>query len=208
MELCLAGDGELLVRSDTRFDRYLADDEATKRTLEGEWLHTGDRARRRASGEIELLGRVQALIRAPDGTRVDSSRIADALGSSFGPAEYVFAAVDGGAYLYVAVPTFDRVRDSELEPLAENDPRCGQFAQLLAQADPQQLVRGYALFLGNFREAAGEVGPTGKPRAHRIHALHQDRICPTGQAMNKEDAHVSKPQPVLDSDRSLHRLLD
>ena len=209
MELRLADDGELLVRSGTRFERYLADDEATNLTLEGEWLHTGDRARWRASGELELLGRMQAVMRARDGTRVDSTRIADALGSSFGPAEYVFAAVDGGAYLYVAVPAADSVRRGELEPLAETDPRSSQFAQLLAQADPQHLVRGCALFLGNFREAAGEVGPTGKPRAHRIHALHQDRIRPTGQAMNKGDAHVSKPHPVvLDSDRSLHRLLD
>ncbi|MEO6598632.1 MAG: hypothetical protein ABIQ16_02085, partial [Polyangiaceae bacterium] len=171
--LRLAPDGELLVHSGTRFSGYLGDDRATAFTLQGSWLRTGDRARLLPSGELVLLGRVQGVMRNVGGTTVDTAEIAAALCDSFGAAEYVFAQVASGACLYVALPSASAAR---LEPLAAHDARWEKFAASLAKADPQQLVSGFALSLGKFREAYGEVGPTGKPRSHRIHALHESQI--------------------------------
>jgi uncharacterized protein len=204
--LRLAHDGELLVQSGTRFSGYLGDELATLATLQGDWLHTGDRARFLATGELVLLGRVQAVMRTGGGASVNTTDIVAALRESFGPAEYVFAQMATGAYLYVALPSSS---PAELEPLAEHDARWGQFAPLLAQTDPQRLVSGVALFLGNFREAYGEVGPTGKPRAHRIHALHESQICLTAQFSKQKETHDSRHHSVeLGGDLRLCRVLE
>ncbi|MET0790680.1 MAG: hypothetical protein ABW061_04105 [Polyangiaceae bacterium] len=167
-------------------------------------MHTGDRARFLDSGELVLLGRVGDWMRSAQGTSVDSAEIADALGASFGPAQYVFAAVPERALLYVALPG----ARPALEPLSEADPHRCQFTQLLAQADPQQLVCAFALLQGVFGEALGEIGPTGKPRAHRIHALHSQHLRPTLPPSKKEEPHVPPPHaaasgPVLQPARLL-----
>jgi long-subunit acyl-CoA synthetase (AMP-forming) len=206
----LSSEGELLVRSSTGFDRYVGEAEATQHVLDGGWLHTGDRARFLASGELVLLGRVQAMMSAPDGTRVDTGDIASALRASFACATYVFAPVPDGAFLYVALPrTEGAERAARLELLAESDSRWLQFATELGTADPHRLVAGFALFEGVFDEGSGEMGPTGKPRSHRIHALHSKQArAITRPALKKLDHapihHSVVSHGVGDRDRLLH----
>ena len=169
----IAPDGELLVRADSMFTRYVGDPAATARVLEDGWLHTGDRARRLPSGEIVLTGRVQALVAARDGAPVDTAEITARLRGVFGDCTAVFAAAaaarDGGAHLYLAFARPGAL--APLAPLAADDGRWARVASVVADADPRGVVRGWALYDGAFAQATGEVGPTGKPRGWRIHEL-------------------------------------
>ncbi len=167
VEVRIAPDGELLVRAESTFTRYVADPAATARVLDDGWLHTGDRARRLPSGEIVLTGRVQALVRTRDGACIDTADIARRLRGAFGDCTAVFAPAadrDGGVHLYLAF-----AGSAALRPAAADDSRWSEVATVVAVADPRGVVRGWALYDGAFAQATGEVGPTGKPRAWRIH---------------------------------------
>lgn len=60
---CASGeDGELWIRTEHLMTGYLGDPAATASTLADGWLRTGDRARRRADGLLELAGRAKDLI--------------------------------------------------------------------------------------------------------------------------------------------------
>jgi acyl-CoA synthetase (AMP-forming)/AMP-acid ligase II len=174
VEVQLAADGELLVRSPALFTRYVAEPSRTQRTLAGGWLHTGDRAKILPGGELVLLGRAQSLVTARDGSIVDLQRLTERLRTVLGKAEVVlWHEPDAGVYLYVALP---RVDASELYVLADADRRWTELALRVAAIDPEGVVRGWAIFEGSFGQASGEMGPTGKPRAWKIHALRQGAL--------------------------------
>jgi len=171
----IAPDGELLVRADSTFTRYVGDPVATARVLVDGWLRTGDRARQLPSGEIVLTGRVQAVVAARDGAPVDTAEIAARLRGVFGDCTAVFAAgaPDGGVHLYLAFarPARRGADAATLRPLAAGDGRWSSVAAVVDDADPRGVVRGWALYDGAFEQVTGEVGPTGKPRGWRIHEL-------------------------------------
>ena len=174
----IAPDGELLVRADSMFRRYVGDQAATARVLRDGWLHTGDRARRLASGEIVITGRVQSLVMASDGTPVDTAEIAARLRGVFGSGTAVFAPAgdDGGVHLFLAFARSTRP-PAALALLAGDDARWSQVAAIIDDADPRGVVRGWALYDGAFEQATGEVGPTGKPRGWRIQELRAGDLC-------------------------------
>jgi long-chain acyl-CoA synthetase len=62
IEYRLAPDGELQIRSPTAMLGYLDAPEATAAAFDGGWFRTGDLARERPDGRIELVGRAKDLI--------------------------------------------------------------------------------------------------------------------------------------------------
>jgi len=54
--------GQILVRSDARFDRYWSNPEATAEALRDGWLYTGDLARFDADGWLWFMGRAKQII--------------------------------------------------------------------------------------------------------------------------------------------------
>ena len=204
VELRLVND-ELLVRSDARFERYLGDPTATARALEHDWLHTGDRACFADSGELVLLGRVQALLRASDGSTVDTAALSVELGTRAPGATCVFEGTAEGAALYVSFTHHQTTGPAQV--LLDSDPRWSVFGELLRELDRHRLVQGLALFEGAFRESSGEVGPTGKPRARRIHALHSHQLRPFAPAAQKAISHVAT-HPARLTAHPRNRLLD
>jgi predicted RND superfamily exporter protein/long-subunit acyl-CoA synthetase (AMP-forming) len=180
VEVRIADDEELLVRSPSTFTRYVGDPAATQRALRDGWLHTGDRARLLGTGEIALLGRVQSRFATAAGARVDTAAMSAALRAVLPNVEVVLARPPGSAeiYLYLAArPDISgAATDEPLRPLAATNLLALRLPGLIEDLDPLGVVRGWALFEGAFSQATGEVGPTGKPRAWRIHALRQAHL--------------------------------
>jgi long-chain acyl-CoA synthetase len=69
VEIRIDENGEILVRSESVFDGYVEDDEATARTLVGGWLHTGDAGYLEKDGQLVVLGRVGEVVHTRGGER-------------------------------------------------------------------------------------------------------------------------------------------
>ncbi len=75
VEVRLADDGELLVRTPCLFSRYYKDPDATAEVLRDGWLHTGDIASMDADGYLFITGRKKELIVTSTGKKIYPSRV-------------------------------------------------------------------------------------------------------------------------------------
>ena len=88
-ELLIGDDGEILLRSDSVFEGYLHDPDATAAARDaGGWLHTGD-AGYVDDGHLVVIGRMSEVVPLPDGTRFSGAFVENRL--KFSP--YVAEAV-------------------------------------------------------------------------------------------------------------------
>jgi long-chain acyl-CoA synthetase len=127
IELLVADDGELLVRSSTVFAGYFKDEEATKAVLDGDgWLHTGDIGSIDDDGFLTITDRKKDILVTAGGKNVAPQNIENDLKAS----KYVSQAVVlGDRRPYVgALITLDEAeiakwagRDAPLEDLAADD---------------------------------------------------------------------------------------
>jgi long-chain acyl-CoA synthetase len=69
VEVRIADDGEILVRSESVFGGYFGNDEATRKTLVDGWLHTGDAGYLEPDGHLVVLGRVAEVVHTAKGER-------------------------------------------------------------------------------------------------------------------------------------------
>jgi long-chain acyl-CoA synthetase len=70
VEVKLAEDGELLVRSAYGFLGYFQDPAATASVMEGEWLHTGDISRQDEEGYFYITGRKREVVITSAGRKI------------------------------------------------------------------------------------------------------------------------------------------
>ncbi len=69
VEVKIGDDGEILIRADSVFDGFLNDEESTRQSLAGGWLHTGDAGYVDDDGHLVVLGRVGEVVYTNDGER-------------------------------------------------------------------------------------------------------------------------------------------
>lgn len=181
VQMRLGAEDELLVRTASCFTRYVCDRQATTSTLVEGWLHTGDRAQLDACGELVLLGRVHGIITA--GTRrLDVEELTRRLRAMVGPCDAVVAPTTTGPVLYVAFPAPDEHPavpfSGKPAPVSTEDVRWAVVRSALRRLDSHRDIGEIAVFEGTFPMVTGEVGPTGKLRAWRIHDLRRQHLQP------------------------------
>ena len=83
VELRLAEDGELLIRSDTIFAGYYKDDAATREVVDGDgWLHSGDVAEIDEDGFVRITDRKKDILVTAGGKNVAPQNLENALKTS------------------------------------------------------------------------------------------------------------------------------
>jgi long-chain acyl-CoA synthetase len=65
----IAENGEILSRSPSVFLGYYKNDEATRTTLDGEWLHSGDAGYMSEEGHLVVIDRLKDVMKLADGTQ-------------------------------------------------------------------------------------------------------------------------------------------
>ena len=75
VEVRIAEDGELLVRSPCLFSRYYKDPDATAEVLRDGWLHTGDIASKDDAGYLFITGRKKEMIVTSSGKKIYPSHV-------------------------------------------------------------------------------------------------------------------------------------
>jgi long-chain acyl-CoA synthetase len=68
VEIMIAPDGEVLLRSAGVFQGYYKNPEATRQTLEDGWIHTGDAGFLDTTGHLKIIDRAKDVSRLADGT--------------------------------------------------------------------------------------------------------------------------------------------
>jgi long-chain acyl-CoA synthetase len=175
VELRLAEDGELLVRSPTIFAGYFKDEEATREVLDDQgWLHTGDVATIDDDGFVTITDRKKDILITAGGKNVAPQNLENELKAS----QYIsHAIVVGDRRPYVAaLITLDPVEiekwaadhgvDGDAESLAERD----EVRALVQQAvdatnegrSRYEQIKRFAILPRDFTADEDEITPTMK----------------------------------------------
>jgi long-chain acyl-CoA synthetase len=186
VELRIAEDGEVLVRSPMVMKGYYNKPDATAETLCDGWLHTGDIGQLDSDGFLKLTDRKKHLIKTSGGKYVAPQAIERLLKMI----PYVSEAVvigEGRPFISaLIVPNFELLEQlaasrsidyAHREQLVK-DPRVVEF--LLAEIDRAssplarfERVKKIALLDHEFSLVSGEVTPTLKLRRHNIAARYR-----------------------------------
>jgi long-chain acyl-CoA synthetase len=178
VEVRLAEDGELELRSETVFAGYLKDPESTREALgEDGWLRTGDIAEIDADGFITITDRKKDIIVTPGGKNVAPQNIENDLKSS----RYIsHAIVLGDRRPYVtALLTLDddeiakwrREGGDDVEALVQ-----GIVDEVNRQRSRYEQVRRFEVLPRDFSAEEDEVTPTLKLRRRVIERHFADAI--------------------------------
>ncbi|MDQ3672470.1 MAG: long-chain fatty acid--CoA ligase [Actinomycetota bacterium] len=188
-EVKIADDGELLVRSETVFQGYFKDPEATAAVLEPDgWLRTGDVGEVDADGFISITDRKKDILVTAGGKNVAPQNIENDLKTS----KYVSQAlVVGDRRPYVAaLVTLDEAEigrwasehgvEGDLASLSR-DPRVHELVQSVVddanrERSRFEQVKRFALLPRDFTMEEGEVTPTLKLRRRAVSEHFQGEI--------------------------------
>jgi long-chain acyl-CoA synthetase len=169
VEVKIAADGEILVRGALVMKGYWNDPEATARTLEGGWLHTGDVGEIDGDGYIIITDRKRDFIKNSGGDMVAPARVEGYL--TLEP-EIAQAMVYGDrrpylvALLVPAKELIDRASSShDPELMKRLNAAVARVNQGLTNIER---VRRFAVAPEAFTTANGQMTPTLKIRRHVI----------------------------------------
>jgi len=189
VELRLADDGELLIRSETVFGGYLKDPEATAAVLTDDgWLKSGDVAEIDADGFVRITDRKKDIIVTAGGKNVAPQNLENELKSS----KYVSQAlVVGDRKPYVAaLITLDGEEigkwarehgiEGDVEELARHDAVRELVQRIVddvnAERSNYERIKRFAILPRDFTMDGGELTPTLKLKRRVVQERYADQL--------------------------------
>jgi len=173
-ELRLAEDGEILIRSDSVFDGYYKEPEATTAALtDGSWLLTGDVGEIDEEGFLRITDRKKDLIITAGGKNIAPQNLENALKASRFVSQ---ALVIGDRRPYVtALVTLD---EAELSSSGHDPQELVQELVDDVNRDRTRVeqIKRFVILPRDFSQEEGEVTPTLKLRRRVIHEHFADEI--------------------------------
>lgn len=181
VEVKLADDGELLVKSPSLFSGYYSDPEATAAVLRDGWLHTGDIAEIGREGFISITGRKKELIVSSNGKKIYPARI-ESLFKMEPIVSQILLIGDKQPYVtalitvnVAAAETLEGIGDFKGRP-AEDIVKTPAVAEevnksvkrINRQLAPFEQIRRFRIIEREFSIDRGEVTPTMKVRRNQV----------------------------------------
>ena len=173
VQLKLAEDGELLVKSPTVFLGYFQASEATAAVLQDGWLHTGDVAAFDPDGYVRITGRKKEMVVTSSGRKVYPARIED-LFKTEPLISHVFLFGDRLPYpaaLFTINPAAAPAKPGQLAAEVRR-----AVARVNDRLPPFEKIHKYRVLDRDFTIEQGELTPTMKLRRAQILENHQALI--------------------------------
>ena len=187
-EIKIADDGEILVRGPNVFEGYYKNEEATRETLEGGWLHTGDLGELDEDGYLSITGRKKDIIITAGGKNITPANLEAEIKQS----PYVSQCVvigDRRPYL-VALITLD---PEECAKLAEERGWPADSAELARHEGMRQLlqehldevnekfarveqVKKFEILPHDLSQEGGELTPTLKVKRNVVTQKYEKEV--------------------------------
>jgi long-chain acyl-CoA synthetase len=170
VELRLADDGELLVKSPALFSGYYNDPEATKAVLRDGWLYTGDIAEFDSDGYVYITGRKKELIVSSNGKKIYPAQI-ELLFKAEPIINQVVLIGDRLPYVTALVT----VNAAEVAVSAEAEVKKA-VARVNRRLAPFEQIRKFRIIERDFSIETGEMTPTMKVRRNRVLENHRKLV--------------------------------
>jgi len=188
VELRLAEDGELLIKSPTLFSGYHKDAESTASVLREGWLYTGDIAEIDGEGYVYITGRKKELIVSSNGKKIYPARI-EVLFKTEPIVNQVVLIGDRLPFITALVTinaghaeSLKGVHELKHDPakLAGAPPVLDEVRKAVARVNrqlaPFEQIRKYRVLERDFTIDTGELTPTMKVRRNRVLENHRHII--------------------------------
>jgi len=176
IEVKLADDGELLVKSPSLFTGYYNDPKTTAEVKRDGWLYTGDTAEIDADGFIQITGRKKEVIIASNGKKVFPARVESLFNLEpiinhvvlFGEGQtYVSALLTVNAGVADTLKGMERLQGQvTAAPVLAEVKRA--VARVNSQLAPFEQIRRYRVLDRDFTIESGELTATLKVRRIRV----------------------------------------
>jgi long-chain acyl-CoA synthetase len=170
VELRLADDGELLVKSPCMFSGYYNDPEATEAVLRDGWLYTGDIAEFDADDYVYITGRKKELIVSSNGKKIYPAQI-ELLFKGEPIINQVVLIGDRLPYVTALVT----VNAAEVATSAEAEVKKA-VARVNRRLAPFEQIRKFRIIERDFSIETGEMTPTMKVRRNRVLENHRQLV--------------------------------
>jgi long-chain acyl-CoA synthetase len=187
-EIKIADDGEILVKGPNVFQGYYKNEEATRETLEGGWLHTGDIGELDADGYLSITGRKKDIIITAGGKNITPANLEAEIKQS----PYVSQCVvigDRRPYL-VALITLDPEECAKLgeergwpaDPaeLADHDGMRQMLQEHLDQVNEKfarvEQVKKFEILPQDLSQEGGELTPTLKVKRNVVADKYEKEV--------------------------------
>jgi long-chain acyl-CoA synthetase len=174
VELRLAEDGELLIKSPSLFSGYYKDPVSTAAVLRDGWLYTGDIAEIDSDGYVYITGRKKELIVSSNGKKIYPARIEGLFKTEPIVNQIVLI---GDRLPYVTALVTVNVAGAEGlkggEPFAEVKKAVERVNKQLA---PFEQIRKFRVIEREFTIETGELTPTMKVRRNRVLENHRGLV--------------------------------
>ena len=188
VEIKIAEDGEILVRGELVMKGYWNDPEATQRTLQDGWLHTGDVGMQDTDGYIQITDRKRDFIKNSGGDMVSPARVEGYLTLQSEIAQAMVFGDRRPHLVAVLVPHAELVervaRELETAPdlaalheAPELLKALGEaVARVNAELSPIERVRRFIVAREPFTTTNGQMTPTLKIKRHAIRQAYGEAL--------------------------------
>jgi long-chain acyl-CoA synthetase len=181
VEMKIAEDGELLIKSPCLFSGYFKDPEATAAVLRDDWLHTGDIAEIDKDGYVFITGRKKELIVSSNGKKIYPARIESLFKVEplvnqvllIGDRQpYVTALITINTANAETLKGMEEHRGKEMSHMAAAGPVVAEVGKLVKRVNQQlapfEQIKRFRILERDFSIERGELTPTMKVRRTQV----------------------------------------
>jgi long-chain acyl-CoA synthetase len=189
VEVKIGDDGEVLIKGPNIFQGYYKNEDATKETLDGGWLHTGDLGRLDEDGFLYITGRKKDIIITAGGKNITPANLENGLKQNRWISQAVVIG-DRRPYL-IALITLDPeeapalaeqvgAEDASLPALAQNEAVRAEVQKAVDEVNshvgPVEQIKRFEILDHDLSQETGELTPTLKVKRNVVHEKFADVV--------------------------------